>query len=122
MQFNLEQELVTRRRMTVGQLRQRYVQIFGEVSRSSHKAYLIRKIAWRLQAQAEGDLSLRARRQAAELANDANSDCEIVIDLDNCIDEHGNVDERAVEVLERFGTTYAEISPSGRGIKNLLPW
>lgn len=72
MQFNLEQELVTLRRMTARELRQRYAQLFGEVSRSSHKAYLIRKIAWRLQSQVEGDLSLRARRRAAELANDAN--------------------------------------------------
>jgi hypothetical protein len=65
MLMDIEQELVTLRRMTAGQLRQRYDQLFGEVSRSSHKAYLIRKIAWRLQAQAEGDLSLRARRRAA---------------------------------------------------------
>ena len=32
---------------------------------------MIRKIAWRLQANAEGDLSERARRRAAELADDA---------------------------------------------------
>lgn len=70
--MDIEQELVTLRRMTAGQLRQRYGQLFGEASRSSHKAYLIRKIAWRLQAQVEGDLSLRARRRAAELANDAD--------------------------------------------------
>ena len=36
-----------------------------------HRAYLIRKIAWRIQANAEGDLSERARARAAELANDA---------------------------------------------------
>ena len=33
---------------------------------------MIKRIAWRLQALAEGDLSERARRRAAELANDAD--------------------------------------------------
>ena len=33
---------------------------------------MIRRIAWRLQALAEGDLSERARRRAEELANDAD--------------------------------------------------
>jgi hypothetical protein len=34
--------------------------------------HLIRKIAWRMQANAEGGLSERARRRAEELANDAD--------------------------------------------------
>ena len=59
-------------RMTVGQLRQRYLDVFGEPTRSGHKQHLIRRIAWRLQALAEGDLSERARRRAVELANDAD--------------------------------------------------
>jgi hypothetical protein len=33
---------------------------------------LIKRIVWRLQALAEGDLSERARKRAAELANDAD--------------------------------------------------
>jgi hypothetical protein len=57
--------------MSVGQLCERYAELFGESSRTRHKAYLIRRIAWRLQAVAEGDLSERARRRAEELANDA---------------------------------------------------
>jgi len=71
MQTEIEREVAAMRRMTTGRLRERYAQVFGEESRSSHKTYLIRKIAWRLQAKAEGDLSLRARRRAEELANDA---------------------------------------------------
>jgi len=38
----------------------------------SNRVWLIRRIAWRLQALAEGDLSERARRRAAELACDAD--------------------------------------------------
>lgn len=38
------------------------------------------------------------------------------VDLDNCIDEAGHVAMWAWEIVESLGT-YAEISPSGRGIK-----
>jgi hypothetical protein len=58
--------------MTIGQLRERYAELHGEPTRSRHKMHLIRKIAWRMQALAEGDLSERARRRAEELANDAD--------------------------------------------------
>ncbi len=59
-------------RMTVGSLREKYREVFGEESRSNHKQFLIRRIAWRLQAIAEGDLSERARLRAMEIANDAD--------------------------------------------------
>ena len=59
-------------RMTVGQLRQKYGVVFGEESRSNHKQFLFRRIAWRIQANAEGGLSERARRRALEIANDAD--------------------------------------------------
>jgi hypothetical protein len=58
--------------MTVGQLRQKYQEVFGEQSRSNHKQFLFRRIAWRIQALAEGGLSERARRRAFEIANDAD--------------------------------------------------
>jgi len=59
-------------RMTVADLRQRYADVFGEPARSSNKPHLIKRIAWRMQALREGDLSERARRRALELANDAD--------------------------------------------------
>ena len=59
-------------RMTVGQLRQKYLEAFGEESRSNHRQFLFRRIAWRIQALAEGGLSERARRRALEIANDAD--------------------------------------------------
>jgi len=72
MKINVEREVAALRAMTAGQLCERYAELFGEKSRTRHKAYLIRKIAWRIQANAEGDLSERARRRAEELANDAD--------------------------------------------------
>ncbi len=58
--------------MTVKDLRAAHIEVFGEESRSNNKAYLWKRIAWRIQANEEGDLSERARRRAAELANDAD--------------------------------------------------
>ena len=58
--------------MTTGELGDLYRELHGQPCRSRHRAYLIRKNAWRIQANAEGDLSERARRRAAELANDAD--------------------------------------------------
>ncbi|MBC8165498.1 MAG: DUF2924 domain-containing protein [Bryobacteraceae bacterium] len=51
-------------------LKQRYRELFGEDSPSCNQAHLFRRIAWRLQAMSEGDLSDRARGRAAELAVD----------------------------------------------------
>ncbi len=64
-------EITALDRMSTGDLAERYAELHGQPCRTRHRAYLIRKIAWRLQANAEGDLSERARRRAAELADDA---------------------------------------------------
>jgi hypothetical protein len=46
--------------------------VFGEETRAGNKTWLVKRIIWRLQALAEGDLSERARRRAAELVQDAD--------------------------------------------------
>jgi len=46
-------------RRTVGQLRLKFAELFGEQTRTGNKAWLIKRIAWQLQALAEGDLSQR---------------------------------------------------------------
>src|ERR1700745_3697714 len=68
----LREEIEALRHMTVGQLKDKYRDVFGESSRSNHKQFLFRRIAWRLQANAWGGLSERARRCALEIANDAD--------------------------------------------------
>ncbi len=72
MNLNVMREVNTLRGMTVKALQERYVEVFGEESRSCNKDFLWKRIAWRLQALAEGDLSERARRRAEELADDAD--------------------------------------------------
>ena len=57
-------------KLKISELRARYRDLFGEASPSFNRAHLFRRIAWRLQAQAEGDLGERARQRAGELAHD----------------------------------------------------
>ena len=56
--------------MRIPALKRRYQELFGEESKSANKQFLVRRLAYRLQANAEGDLSERARRRAAEIADD----------------------------------------------------
>jgi len=72
MHLNIVREVAALRRLTTGQLRQRYAEAFGEATNANNKPWLIKRIAWRLQAIAEGDLSERAKGRAAELAHDAD--------------------------------------------------
>ena len=59
------------RKLKTAALRAKYREVFGADSRSSNKQFLLRQIAWRLQARCEGDLSERAKRRAGEMADDA---------------------------------------------------
>ena len=59
-------------KMKMGALRAKYREVFGEESHSSNRQFLFRRVAWRLQARAEGGLSERARQRALEIADDAD--------------------------------------------------
>jgi hypothetical protein len=72
MDLNVTREVAALQRLTVPELRQRYAEVFGEATPAHNRAWLVKRIAWRLQARAEGDLSERARQRAAELANDSD--------------------------------------------------
>jgi hypothetical protein len=72
MQNDLDTQIARLERMPLDDLRARYVELFGEKPPSGNRSWLLRRIAWRLQALTEGDLSQRARRRALELANDAD--------------------------------------------------
>lgn len=72
MGLNVEKELAALRKLSVGDLRAKYAELHGDGTHSSHRDWLIRKIAWRMQTLAYGDLSERAKQRARELANDAD--------------------------------------------------
>ena len=72
MELNIVNEVATLERLSVGQLRQRFTELFGETTKASNRTWLVKRIVWRIQALAEGDLSERARQRAAKLTRDAD--------------------------------------------------
>lgn len=68
----IEARIIALESMKAAALRDKYQEVFGEPSRSNNTAYLRKRIAWRIQSLAEGGLSERARRRAADLANEAD--------------------------------------------------
>jgi hypothetical protein len=72
MQLNVAKEIAAMEEMPVAQLRNRYAEVFGETTNGRNKQWLLKKIIWRLQSMAEGDLSERARARAMEIASDAD--------------------------------------------------
>ncbi len=66
--MNIEKEKVKLQRMTVRQLKQKYAEVFAELSRSGNKEWLVKRILWGIQMHQEGDISLRARKKAEEIA------------------------------------------------------
>ncbi len=66
--------------MQVEELRERYREVFGEPIRTKHKQHLVRRIAWRLQVLAQGDLCERARQRALAIANDADLKVQVPSD------------------------------------------
>ena len=69
---SLAAEIAALPRLRVSELRVRFAAVFGAPTPSHNKVWLVKRIAWRLQARAAGDLSERARRRAEELAADAD--------------------------------------------------
>ena len=65
-------DLAALKRLSVSQLQARHAELFGETTTARHKTWLIKRLAWRIQALADGDLSERARQRATELARDAD--------------------------------------------------
>ena len=64
-------EVESLRRATLAGLREKYREVFQEATRSRHREHLFRRIAWRLQALSEGDLSQRRVTGLARLRDRA---------------------------------------------------
>jgi hypothetical protein len=66
------EEIEKLRRVGMADLRKKYQEVFQEETRCKNREHLFRRIAWRLQALAEGDLSERARARAHQIAQDGD--------------------------------------------------
>jgi hypothetical protein len=105
MNGELNQHIDRLRHMTTAQLQLQYRQLFGQASHSNHKNYLFRRVAWRLQALAEGGLSERARQYAREIATDA--------DLRLCAPKKCVGDQAAVRVARASRQRDPRVPPPG---------
>lgn len=72
MTLNVTKEVATLRKLTVGELRQRYAEVTGETTNAANRKWLVRRIMWRMQSIEEGGLSERAITRARELADGAD--------------------------------------------------
>jgi len=64
----VSQQLASLESMTVGELAEKFREVFGFPTRTRNKPYLRKRVAWQIQALAEGGLSPRALAKIEELA------------------------------------------------------
>jgi len=64
----VSEQLVALEEMTVGELAEKYREVFGVPTRTRNRPYLHKRVAWRIQELAEGGLSERALAKIEELA------------------------------------------------------
>jgi hypothetical protein len=69
MALNIDKEVAQMQRMTVNELQQKFADVFGEQTRGRNKQWLIKRLAWKLQAREYGGLSEVALRRAKEIAD-----------------------------------------------------
>ncbi len=72
MDSSISDALAEFRTLTVGQLRERYAEVLGETTRVSHRDWLIRRIAWRLQASRSAPASERPSLPAKPISASAH--------------------------------------------------
>jgi len=70
--MTISDEIAALPALPVADLREKYAALFGEATRVHNRTWLLKRLAWRMQALAEGGLGERARQRAAQLANDAD--------------------------------------------------
>src|SRR5262249_14147815 len=70
--MTVEQEIAALKRLTTKQLKRRFAELTGDATAANNRPWLIKRLAWRLQALAHGGLSQKALDRAEELANDAD--------------------------------------------------
>jgi len=69
MALNIDKEVALMRRMPVGELQQKFADVCGEIPRSHNRQWMIKRLAWKLQAREYGGLSELALRRAVEIAD-----------------------------------------------------
>ena len=66
----MAKQLAALQKMTVGRLSEKFLELYGQPTRSRNKPYLQKRLAWRVQELAEGGLSKSALAKIAELGDE----------------------------------------------------
>jgi hypothetical protein len=66
----VHRQLVALAAMTVGQLAEKHLDVYGEPTPSRNKEYLRKRLAWRIQELAQGGLSPRSLAKIIELGDE----------------------------------------------------
>ena len=72
MSLNIKQEVARMKSMATAALQEYFETVCLEPPRSRNRDWMMKKIAWRLQANIEGGLPERVRQRALEMADDAD--------------------------------------------------
>ncbi len=72
MSLNIRQEVARMKSMQTAALQEYFEAVCSEPPRSRNRDWMIKKIAWRLQANEQGGLPERVRQRALEMADDAD--------------------------------------------------
>ena len=67
---DITEQLANLSKMSIDQLKEMYLELYGVSTRNRNKPYLKKKLAWRIQELAEGGLSEHAKGQIEALAPD----------------------------------------------------
>ena len=70
MQASITAQIEALKKMTASQLQHKWRELYGEDTHSCNRAYLWRRLAWRVQELAYGGLSERAKARLKELGDD----------------------------------------------------
>lgn len=68
---SLLREMMAARKLTIDELRARWLELFGEETKSHNRDYLLKRIVYRLQERKHGGLTEEARARAEALADQA---------------------------------------------------
>ncbi len=66
MQSAVTTEILRLQSMTIGELRARWLEVFGQETKQRHRAYLIRRLCWKLQEDRFGKLTPEQEARVAE--------------------------------------------------------
>ena len=96
-------------------LRAKYEELFGAPTRCHQKRFLWRRIAWKLQADVYGDLSVQTRQHAVALADDR--DLRKLVTLSNGGSVSGSRSPRTTDLRLPLPGTVLTRSFQGRTVK-----